>query len=129
MSEMFFIIKIRLEICLMNTSDFRDFDAFFRVGSFCICDGDQLAPVHIRPLNHLYEGEGSKVRDEKRVTKRNVATRLGQTDGLGLIEIYSTLGNQELYTLPRFCPLFSPRTAFARPIIPNYALLIPDCQR
>lgn len=85
--------------------------------------------AHIRPLNHLYEGEGSKVRDEKRVTKRNVATRLGQTDGLGLIEIYSTLGNQELYILPRFCPLFSPRTAFARPIIPNYALLIPDCQR
>jgi len=47
--------------------------------------------------------EGS--RDERSVTKRNVATRLGQADGLGLIEIYSTLGNQELYILPHVRPL------------------------
>lgn len=56
-----YILKSRLTI-----TGFRDFDAFLRIGPFCICDGgDQLAPVHIRPLNHLYESERSKVRDEK----------------------------------------------------------------
>lgn len=83
---------------------------------FCICDGDQL--WFLRPLNHLYEGEKIEdVRDEKRVTKRNVATRLGQADGLGLIEIYSTLGNQELYILPRRSALSS------YPDPPSHALL------
>jgi len=65
---------------------------------FHIRDGETAGLLQ-RPLNHLYEDEGSKSRDERRVTKRNVATR--RADGLGLIEIYSTLGNQELYILPR----------------------------
>lgn len=78
---------------------------YFDVAGSRIRDGERLGPCNVRPLNHLYEGEGSKVRDERRVTKRNVATRLGQADGLGLIEIYSTLGNQELYILPRVRPL------------------------
>lgn len=57
---MFIIIKISWNL-LMNTCDFRYFGTFLRIGPFRVCEGD-LAPVHIRPLNHLYEGEGSKAR-------------------------------------------------------------------
>lgn len=60
----FLLLRYILKSRLTNTG-FRRFLTYI-LASFAICDGgDQLAPVHIRPLNHLYESERSKVRDEK----------------------------------------------------------------
>jgi len=110
-----FLIEREYFICveiLNRRSDLRrnfSISAFSYAATFAFAfatENSWLRQVH--PLNHLYAGEGSKARDEKRVTKRNVATRLGQTDGLGLIEIYSTLGNQELYILLHGRPRLSP---------------------
>lgn len=98
---------LHLVFAEMPQSDWSDIRASFRYFDVFLHHDRhsrrRTAELLQRPLNHLYEG--SKARNERRVTKRNVATRLGQADGLGLIEIYSTLGNQELYILPRVRPL------------------------
>lgn len=62
---------------------------------------------HVRPLNHLYEGKGSKtLGKEKRVTKRNVASRFGQSDGLRVNRnLQHPRKSRVIYpSAPLFCP-------------------------
>lgn len=104
--------------------------------AFIFATGSSLWLPHVRPLNHLYQGKGSKTLGKgKRVTKRNVASRFGQSDGLRVNRnLQHPRKSRVIYpSAPLFCPLSLIfrllSLSLARPIIPNYALLIPDCPR